>query len=107
MCYTGKCKYEAYSGDCCLSIMSTPPQDALCNINERLISKIEIQTFIKRDLITLILSAEAVNMWLSASLGDPKVCPEMKEDINNWFMELFEFKRKYNLPELTFYRGKK
>ena len=106
MCDTGKCKYESSSGYCGLSIMSTPPQDALCMLNEKLFSEIEIQASIKRDLVALILSTENVNMWLSASLGDPKVCPEMKEDINNWFMELFEFKRKYNLPELTFYREK-
>jgi hypothetical protein len=33
----------------------------------------------------------ALGAWLSAALDDPKVCKEMKNDIENWF-DSFEYK---------------
>ena len=109
MCYTGKCRYEKSNGICELSLISVPPQDALCKIEERAMDNMETESSeeFKKDLLDLIISAEYVNMWLSAALDDPKVCEEMKSDIRRWLENLFEFKKRYKLPEMTLYSNKR
>ena len=44
MCYTGKCRYEKSNGICELSLISVPPQDALCKIEETNMDNIEIES---------------------------------------------------------------
>ena len=42
MCYTGKCPYEGYMGDCTLNISKNPmPDDAGCVIADEAIDKME------------------------------------------------------------------
>jgi hypothetical protein len=41
MCYTGKCKYETYAGDCEFFHTKDIPDDAPCNYN----NKYEIESF--------------------------------------------------------------
>ncbi|MDD5650660.1 MAG: hypothetical protein PHF86_09625 [Candidatus Nanoarchaeia archaeon] len=44
MCYTGKCKYEGYQGDCCHFEIGKIPEDAYCIVTEEQIDKmLEIQ----------------------------------------------------------------
>lgn len=35
MCYSGRCKYETYYGECGLPCGATPPNDAVCATMER------------------------------------------------------------------------
>lgn len=36
-------------------------------------------------LFNLLEDSDLIGKWLSAALDDPKVCAEMKEDIEDWF----------------------
>ena len=39
-------------------------------------------------MTVLMAASEALGGWMSAALEDPKVCAEMKADINAWFAAL-------------------
>lgn len=47
MCYTGKCKYEGYMGDC--TIHGKRPEDALCRQQDEMIERIENLESEKKD----------------------------------------------------------
>jgi hypothetical protein len=50
MCYTGKCHYEDYLGECTIKDIKDIPDDAGCVIAEIEIEKIEKENFLKNNV---------------------------------------------------------
>jgi hypothetical protein len=54
-----------------------------------------------QELRKIRTASEKVGAWLSAALEDPKVCDEMKADVNEWFEAVFPVAEKSAPPSDT------
>lgn len=49
------------------------------------------QTTPEEEFQKFLAASDTLGRWMSAALDDPKVCKEMKEDIDKWFEAMGKF----------------